>query len=140
VDGAAGMEAIVSGDGMISAVVPVGQDCFFLDGDGRLFVANATAPPQTWDNVAMLLTQAAVERAAESFARQTFYASFLWPTFQPPTSVPPAEDLPPSDHGLDGAIPLPEPTWSPQSDDALPEGAWSEQNRRINDLLNGRAG
>lgn len=42
------------------------------------------------------------------------------------------DTLPSSDTGLDGAIPLPPPTWTPE-----PDGPdWAEQNRKINDLLN----
>lgn len=46
-------------------------------------------------------------------------------------------DLPPSDHGIDGAHLLP-----PAAEWEIPPAdgpAWSEQNRRINDLLEGRA-
>ena len=51
--------------------------------------------------------------------------------------------LPPSDHGLDGAIPLPPPEWVPGENLEFPGVqasdvailAWAEQNRRINALL-----
>lgn len=42
----------------------------------------------------------------------------------------------PSDTGLDGAIPLPPDEWHP----AFTEEGWAAQNRKINDLLMGRAG
>lgn len=42
----------------------------------------------------------------------------------------------PSDIGIDGALPLPPDEWHP----AFTEEGWAEQNRKINDLLMGRAG
>ena len=41
--------------------------------------------------------------------------------------------LPPSDHGLDGARPLPPIEWMPGA--PIGDREWSIQNRRINDLL-----
>lgn len=49
-----------------------------------------------------------------------------------------AEHLAPSDLGLVGVLPLPEPTWSTAAAEAIPDTEWSEQNRKINDLLSGR--
>ena len=46
-----------------------------------------------------------------------------------------------SDHGLDSAYPLPEPTWNPwvrEQVDPLSDAEWAAQNRKINDLLAGR--
>lgn len=67
----------------------------------------------------------------------------------PPTydHAPPLRDvhamahpgLPPSDLGLDGALPLEPATWSIPSDHLLSDADWSAQNRKINDLLAGRA-
>ena len=44
--------------------------------------------------------------------------------------------LEPSDTGITGAIPLPPDEWHP----AVTDEGWSEQNRKINELLMGRAG
>ena len=51
------------------------------------------------------------------------------------------EDLPVSDHGVEGAIPLPvadAAAWGLLSM-APSDAEWAEQNRRINDLLAGRS-
>lgn len=50
-----------------------------------------------------------------------------------------AEGMSPADSGLDGAIPLPPDSWAPMPEGAIPDAEWSAQNRRINDLLMGRA-
>ena len=44
--------------------------------------------------------------------------------------------LPPSDAGIDGAIPLPPIEWMPGA--PIGDAEWSQQNRKINDLLAGR--
>ena len=68
--------------------------------------------------------------------RATF-ADMLDPRFREIESMGPSPpDLPVSDHGLVGAIPLPEPSWNPWM--PLPDAEWSQQNRKINDLLAGR--
>lgn len=46
--------------------------------------------------------------------------------------------LPPSDHGIDGAGPLPPIEWMPGA--PIGDAEWSAQNRKINDLLAGRTG
>mgnify|MGYP001558329901 FL=1 len=46
--------------------------------------------------------------------------------------------LPPSDHGIDGARPLPPIEWMPGA--PIGDAEWSAQNRKINDLLAGRTG
>ena len=51
----------------------------------------------------------------------------------------PQEELPPSDHGLDGAIPLGEPGGGPGGDDGSPNLDWAEQNRNICDALHRNA-
>ena len=43
-------------------------------------------------------------------------------------------DVPPSDHGIEGVIPLPPPEWDPSSD-ILTDADWADQNRKINNLL-----
>lgn len=48
-------------------------------------------------------------------------------------------ELPPSDSGIDGAIPLPPDSWAPMRDSAISDTEWSQQNARINELLMGRA-
>lgn len=46
-------------------------------------------------------------------------------------------DVPVSDHGIDGAIPLePGETWWPAA--PVSDADWTTQNRRINNLLEGR--
>ena len=47
----------------------------------------------------------------------------------------PAAEVPVSDHGLIGALPL-EPTQQPW--ESLDDADWAAQNRKINDLLAGR--
>lgn len=51
----------------------------------------------------------------------------------------PQEELPPSDHGLEGAIPLGEPGGGPGGDDGSPNLDWAEQNRNICDALHRNA-
>ena len=43
-------------------------------------------------------------------------------------------EVPPSDNGINGTVPLPAPDWSPPSPDTDTLD-WHEQNKRINDLL-----
>ena len=50
--------------------------------------------------------------------------------------MPRARELPPSDAGLEGAIPLSPDSWHPEP---ISDEAWAEQNRKANDLLMGRA-
>ena len=51
----------------------------------------------------------------------------------------PQEELLPSDHGLEGAIPLGEPGGWPGGDDGSPNLDWAEQNRNICDALHRNA-
>ena len=48
------------------------------------------------------------------------------------------QGLPPSDVGIDGAKPLGLDEWT-MPGDLVSDAEWSTQNRRINDLLAGRA-
>ena len=52
---------------------------------------------------------------------------------------PRVADVPVSDHGINGAIPLGRVEWTIPSDLHISDAEWSTQNRGINDLLAGRA-
>lgn len=64
-------------------------------------------------------------------------AAFLYSLDVQCSAQPLRGSLPVSDHGIDGAVPLPPPTWDPWTD-PLSGSEWAEQNRKINDLLAGR--
>ena len=81
-----------------------------------IIFANATSPPQPWD-----LSEVDLPR---------------WVLLDGPLIQGSTKDLPVSDRGIDGARPLPEPSWNPWM--PLPDAEWSQQNRKINDLLAGR--
>ena len=72
----------------------------------------------------------------------TYVQSHDWPEFVvgnggtlptlPQESLDAAAPLPPSDTGLDGAIPLEPYTWEWTT---LDDATWAAQNRKMNDLL-----
>ncbi len=88
----------------------------FVDPEPRVFVS--------WDNSTVSCT------AAPPFTHDTLAEAIA--------AIGALQERPlfPSDPGLDGAIPLPPDEWHP----AFTDEGWAAQNRKINDLLMGRAG
>ena len=115
-------------------------DTVALQAAPLFFYANGAAPPQSWDNLAA--APLSREYLADAIAEQRRRAQ--GPPERLPIGDPRLEwmrvappDLPVSDHGLDGALPLPASTWNPGAD-PLSDTEWAAQNRKINDFLAGR--
>lgn len=128
---------------------------FFVAQDGRRIYFNGSDTPQVWDNSGpwrlihvrglpcgesaghdLDIDMRRCRRCGLSFQAlgEALRRAWAWDTQRPDA------DLPVSDHGLAGAIPLPEPTWVPATDEQITDVEWATQNRKINDLLACRRG
>ena len=104
---------------------------------GQVLVVNVSDRPQTWNGIVLEPGGGFVGPAAWFSDEVAMGSPFGSGTIGGIPFSGPREDLPVSDHGLVGAIPLPASTWNPW-DDPLSDADWAAQNRTINDLLAGR--